>query len=235
MRQSNKAVVSVLGAIAIAIVFLGAMGRIALSQADNNEFSFSDKEPINIEELVGFTEVQASGEWEVELVQSDAWLVELSPSVQQRPSINVHVIGKRLILKNSSSLSWFGGDSDATVRVYMPALEKLRLSGAVEGSISGFEGDHLDLKASGAVEFDALSGSYNSLNIDTSGAAEIDFKNLVTTDVKVDLSGAAELVLYMNGGTLDGSISGAGEIDYYGEVSSESIKVSGAGDITHRK
>ena len=234
MRKSQKTLLTSGGVIAGAILLVAVLVRIALSQVEPVKTDFQSM-VMDSADLVGFDRVRVDGAWKVKLVQGDDWEVEVNPNDDQLDNLEVSVRNEQLNLRQRSSFKWWGNDSsELEARIQMPALKHLRLTGAVEAEMSGFEGQQLDIKTAGAIDLEGEQGRYEKLVVEGAGAIDLDFRDTLVTDASVDLAGASQLILTMNGGALTGSISGAGSIDYYGTVSMQEIKISGAGEVDHK-
>ena len=235
MKPSQKSLLAVLGATALIIVFANISLRIAVTEAAS-KIEYGEYKAPDLENLHDFDEVNISGVWELELVQADEWMVQADIDELKNAQIEIYVENNTLILRQRSFLKfWQQNHEQPHVRVEMPQLERVSVSGGSEVTMDGFKGEQLDVNVSGAAEMEGKESQYTYFNIDASGAVEIDFREVEVTHANVDLSGAGEISLTMNGGNLTGQVSGAAEIDYYGSVAKEDIQVSGAAEINHKK
>ena len=233
MKTSQKSLLTLLGSLALMVVLAVTGTRIALSNADIPRSAVGSLYSVS-PNLNGFDKVDASGKWEIELVQGDQWKVEINLDEFEEGDIGAFVTEQELILKQRSKPWVWKISSTPTARIEMPNLSGLDVSGAAEVEIDGFTGSKLNIDASGAVELSALSGRYDDLLLDGSGAVRVNFKDLTVTNAYVDVSGATDINLSMDGGKLTGEISGAGSLDYYGQVSEQNIEISGAGSVKHK-
>ena len=110
----------------------------------------------------------------------------------------------------------------------MPSLQKLYISGASDGTVSGFKSDKdLTLKASGAshLDIDMDAGSFMA---EISGASDVNGR-LTASGSDINLSGASDLNITGNGGNirLDGSGASTASLRYF-KVNDADIILSGA-------
>ena len=101
------------------------------------------------------------------------------------------------------------------VKISMPEIVGLEVSGALSADVSNVKTDLMQLKASGASKV-RIDGEVIRLNADASGASKIDAEGLKVEDANVDASGASTAtVLATEEANLDAS--GASKISYVGE------------------
>jgi hypothetical protein len=134
------------------------------------------------------------------------------------------------------------------VRITMPDLDGLSLSGAANADITGgFRGDRLALTLTGsgaiggAVEYKylriqisgaggaRLSGRAETLELDLSGAGTFDGKGFAAGEAAIGVSGTGNVTLRAER-RLRATVSGVGTLRYYGDPIVEQ-RVSGVGKI----
>ena len=231
MKQSQMAILSVVGVVAGTIIVAAVGGRIALSRMDSEELDPGERVSRN-PDLTGFSEIEIDGRWRVTVTRGEEWRVALSYPENVEGEVEAYVQGERLRLRRTAPGFWFGGPNWVTTAdIVMPALEELALSGNGRLELSGFEGDRLDIDLAGAVQLEGRDGRYRELDLSVAGAGEIDLHGIAVTEAQVDLAGAADVTLTMNGGELSGSMTGAGQLRYYGSVSREAVDVAGVGRV----
>jgi hypothetical protein len=81
--------------------------------------------------------------------------------------------------------------SPLAVRVEMPSLEKLKLSGAIDSDLRGLAGDGLTVELSGSCDTTAL-GRVRKASIEVSGASRLSTVELETEDLDLSLSGSVQ-------------------------------------------
>ena len=248
MRKSSVAVLSALGVLALIVVVLVGLGRIAVSRmtsADKTSvqaIDFSDKVTTNFD-VKNFRSLTFIGTWKVDLKQGDQWQVELTYPRGMEQDLKVTSQGDELILDPGSrrrhSWNWnlWGGsskDDSLRARIVMPKLEELTISGTSDMDLSGFNGDNLRVTISGAGNIEADAGHYMNLDLTMSGAGNVELRDMTFVNARVLLSGAGRVELGMDGGVLSGNLSGFGNIEYYGPVSDQRVNISGFGRVTRK-
>ena len=207
--------------------------RIALSQVGPGASvsGLGEAVPGNAD-LTGFTALEVSGSWRIDITRGDGWQVRFSHPEDSGDEINASVSGDRLRLSTDSGGRWFGRSTGTFgADILMPALRELELAGDAEIDFSGFEGARLQIEIAGAADVEGRDGRYDTLDLSVAGASEIDLRDVVVTEARVDLAGASDVTLAMDGGELTGSMAGAGNIEYYGTVSRERVDVAGFGRV----
>jgi hypothetical protein len=247
MRKSNVVLLSALGILALMLIILTGVGRIAFSRMTSAEVS--DRVPVDFSNRVSkdfdvgdFRGITFIGSWEVNLKQGDDWQVELDFPKGLEDTLIVEVQGGQLTLdpgfrmRHKLGWNWWRGSRNKhlTARIVMPELQELNISGASDLDFSGFKGKLLNITITGAGNIEGDDGRYTDLSLTMSGAANIDLHDMSFVNAQVTLSGAGNVELGMDGGVLSGNLSGFGNIEYYGPVSDQRVHVSGFGQVRQR-
>lgn len=120
--------------------------------------------------------------------------------------------------------------SGAAIRVSLPALSRIEVSGASRAIASGVDAEHLDIEISGASRID-LDGAIDVLEIDGSGASRVEGRDLTVTRLHIDLSGASRAVIEVTE-RVDGDLSGASHLELAGDASPIAVvDVSGGASV----
>ncbi len=195
-----------------------------------------------------FTAVEAGYAMKLNITQSDTYGIEIKADEEDFKYLKVKQDGERL--KIYIDKSSFRARGDILVRIKMPALTGLALSGAsrskismnisgesFKSSLSGssyLEGSlkcsDLNLSLSGASKV-ILEGNGNNLDIKASGSSSIKMKDFSAVDVDCSLSGSSSTVVNMKG-ILDVALSGASKVVYYGDAKLGKTKFSGSSSIS---
>ncbi len=193
-------------------------------------------------DLSGFDQVEVTDAFEVEIRQGDAFsvVVRVDDSVKQGSTLR---IGLKPI--SSSTVS----DMTLEAEVTMPQLTGIELSGASDGSVTGFMSTEAlyaevsgasslrgDIEA-GGVRFDVsgasdvkLRGSGEDLVMDVSGASSADLADFPVADADIEVRGASSATVNVSG-RLDVEANGASRVRYRGSPTLGNVDSSGGSSI----
>jgi hypothetical protein len=200
-----------------------------------------------------FSKVDASGAFDLELVQGPQHEVTVEAAPDMLARIRTRVEGGRLTVSVARS-PWrpFQGASgtprivitaptyeaiaaSGTIRIAAKSLEvdslRIAAAGATTLKIDHLTADSLRLAGSGAVKAE-LAGTAQDLTLSLSGAGSVRAAELVSEDAKVSVAGAGHVVVNAEK-ALRVSLSGAGKVEYYGNPQIQK-SVSGMGSIKRR-
>ncbi len=179
--------------------------------------------------LKGFSKVDAGGAVNVEIAAQKDFSVEVQADDNLLANIKTEVDGDTLKIFSEDRIS---PKTRINVKISMPELEGLDISGASSGNVSNVKADSLELKASGASKI-KIDGATEDLNADASGASSIDAENLRAENAEVEANGASSATVSATN-DLDVSASGASKIYYIGEPAKIKQKSSGASSINKK-
>jgi hypothetical protein len=177
----------------------------------------------------GFEKIDASGAVNVEVSIQKDFSVEVQADDNLLANIKTEVSGGTLKIYSEDKIS---PKTRINVKVSMPEIEGLEVSGASSGNISNVKADSLELKASGASKI-KIDGTAKELNGDASGASTIDAENLRVEDADIDASGASSAIVSASN-DLKVDASGASKISYTGEPKNIKQNSSGASSVTKK-
>jgi hypothetical protein len=209
----------------IAQIFVGIM---VLSSAS---LAKTEKKTITVP---SFDSLELAGKVDVELVVGQKQSVEIETDSEYLDKVEIRVKDKSLIIgnKNSSDWSFSFKDQRTIVRITVPAITEIDVSGACTIKASGFAGGSLDFEGSGAIEA-TLAGHVDAFSIDISGAAEIKAFELKAQAVKLDISGSAQIEVFAVR-TIQSDVSGAASVVYKGTPAVIKSDISGMGSMKQR-
>ena len=178
----KKAMAAALVAVLLASVPLVSCAVVVVRGSGNmatNEYNFSD-----------FTRVEVGSAFQVDIEQSDSYSVSVTADDNLFSYISVYKQGKTL--KMGLKTAQFVNVT-IKAKITIPQLSALDLSGAVQGTVSGFSStENMDIKLSGASVLKLVSISLGDVEFDVSGASHID-GDITANDVNFDLSGASSV------------------------------------------
>jgi hypothetical protein len=115
------------------------------------------------------------------------------------------------------------------VKISMPELTGLDISGASNAVVANIRTDSLQLEASGASKI-KIDGVVKSVQADASGASKIDAESLQAENADVDSSGASSVTVSpLN--DLNADATGASSVYYTGEPKNVKQNSSGASSV----
>ena len=175
-----------------------------------------------------FTRIEIGHAFELEVTAADTYSVQIEASESIFDRIKVTQTGDKLEIGMDSL--FFHTYRSPKVKITMPELRGLYLSGASEGNVSGFRSSHnFELTLSGASEL-GMDMETGAFTCDMSGASEVS-GYLKATRSDIDLSGASRIELSGSGGDIKLEASGASEMNLANfTVNNADINFSGASD-----
>ena len=179
--------------------------------------------------VAGFKKIEASGAVNVEVDTQKGFNVTVEADDNLLQFIKTEVSGDTLKIYSEGKIS---PTTKLNVKISMPEIEGLNVSGASDAKIMNVKTDSLKLKASGASEI-SLTGETKELNADASGASEINAENLKVENADVEASGASSADVSATN-ELNVEASGASKISYSGEPKSLKQNASGASSINKK-
>lgn len=213
--------------LAIGLIFSTSCGSLGITTVSGIKGSGTSKtEQRNV---TGFNEIEAGGAMNLEVDAGKEFSVTVEADDNLLQYIKTEVSGDTLKIYSEGKIS---PTAKLNVKISMPALEGLDVSGASEAKIVNVKADSLELKASGASEVNIV-GTATELKAEASGASEIDAGNLRTESAEVDASGASSAFVFAND-RLAAAASGASKISYTGEPKNIKQNASGASSINKK-
>ena len=186
-------------------------------------------------EFSGFTAIEAASAFELEISQGETYSVEVDVDERLRDAVRISQEGGTLhIGMEPFRALWPFGQGKRRVRISLPVLEAIELSGATRATAGDFKSDH-DFRASlsgasrlqarieaAAVSLDASGASHCTLRgagtkvaLDASGASRLELAEFTAPDATVELSGASSAAVRATE-QLAYNISGASRLSYAG-------------------
>ncbi len=183
--------------------FEKAMDRVTKTSSDDGgivtrEMDFS-----------GFTNVEVSHAFKVEITRSDSYRVSITASARLFDYIDVAKSGNTLKISRKSHHFPTGTAPEA--RIAMPTINKLRLSGATKGMVRGFS-------------------SQEDFDLNLSGASALDIE-MEAGETKVEISGASRLSGNMKAGDAEFTLSGASRAELSGSANKVVLNAWGASKL----
>jgi hypothetical protein len=238
----KKVIWGIVGAVVLTVVLLaafGVLGGIIIGSGNLTTRNFN---------LSDFTEIAAQSGFQLELVQSSTFSVEVTADDNVMDYIAVYKSGNTLKIRPQ----WNRSFRSVTLRakVTMPDLHEIKLSGGSGASISGFNSSH-DLSVglsggssvtgditAGDAYFDLsggsqvnLQGTADDLDVNGSGGSQLELGAFPVNNADINLSGGGRATVSVNG-TLDVNLSGGSHVTYIGEPTSIDMNLSGDSTVS---
>jgi hypothetical protein len=198
----------------------------------------------------GFTRVEISNTFDFEIVRADAFSIELDTDEGFMKNVHVDQDKDRLTVNHSRHIGWMFSFTRPKVRITMPVIKELRLTGAVLGEVTGFKSSEdfslemqgaskvkVNLQA-GSTEFHVrgacsveAKGSAENLVIDVNGACTLNMKEFAVKNAAVRLNGASTCTVNVNG-KLDARLGGVSNLFLVGNPTIGDIRSTGMAKLS---
>jgi hypothetical protein len=215
--------------IAIASIFsvgkvFGAVFSISFGKIEGSGVLKNEKRNV-----ADFSNVDVSGAINVEIVSQQGFSVDVEADDNLLNYVKTEVKGDTLKVYTKN---WLSPKNKITVKISMPEISELEVSGASNVNLSAVKNENLNLNLSGASKV-SVEGETQNFSIDTSGASKINAENLKAENVNIDSSGASKIDIFVTN-ELKVDASGASKITYAGEPKNIEKDTSGASSVKSR-
>jgi hypothetical protein len=174
----------------------------------------------------GFKEIKAENAVELEITVQKDFSLTVEADDNLLDQVKSEVSGDILKISTKDRIN---SKNKIKIKISLPELTDLEISGASTANVSGVKTDSLELNASGASRI-KIDGEVKSVDAEASGASGIDAENLRTENAKANASGASHVTVSPTG-ELDAEASGASSVTYTNEPKSIKQNASGASTI----
>ncbi len=203
-------------------------------------------------DISGFTTVEASNAFDVDITYADAYVVRVTADDNLFEYLEVRREGNRLILGLDPGRVAALNNGTLRATVVMPRLQTVRLNGAARANVgvfsisgtfavyasgaSAFKGDitasRVTAEASGASSI-GMIGHTEELAVNANGASRADLSGLRTAGATAELSGAATVMVTVEQ-RLDYSLSGGSRLEYQGQPAIGKAEASGGSQAVRK-
>ena len=186
--------------------------------------------------LSNFDGLDVSWIFNVDLIQSSSWKVEVEAPDFVMPYLQVKVRSNSLILGVSGMpgdvrRKMERGSYKVRATVAMPELARLEMSGASKLQAEGdFQTGGFSLELSGASSAKGLSIMARYADIECSGASKFQMNGHLD-EIKMNLSGAAKGTLESDGNALNLDLSGSARLELTGVYDKADLELSAATNV----
>jgi hypothetical protein len=176
------------------------------------EVKGSGKRVVQKRQISSFTSISTEGAFEIEVTCQKDPSLEVEGDDNLLEFVTADVRGNELRLSSSKS---FSTSEPIRIKITVPNLEGLSVSGAGRIDIKDMKNQKFEIDSQGAPNI-IVSGSTNTIDIDSSGAGRIDTQKLHASRAVVDSKGVSRIDLDVSD-QLDVTVSGASSITYRGD------------------
>lgn len=184
--------------------------------------------------ITDFTGVSTSGDWKIEIVKDKGYKVQIATTEKIMNQLNVRNETGELMIDNlSRDNSIFFDTGKNSIRICMPELKSVDLSGDSSVMINNFISSTLKIDVSGDSKIEAVNCVVTDCTFEISGDSDMNFLKSKIRNLDLQVSGDSSIKVNMDGGELTGDVSGSSEIQYAGSISSQ--KIDASGDVSVKK
>jgi len=220
--MNTKRLLSIL--VTVFVTSLFAISSYAQFSGKTENFSIDKKD---------FSAIVASSFYNVEVTVADTYSISVTCSQELKENLDIYINHGTLYLDIKTSIWKSYKDAVAEVRITMPSLESLNLSGSTRFSAVGTfvnVGKSFVLSTSGSSKVTALDVEGHEIKVNMSGASEVSsiFK---ADEIEMELSGSSEITSKVVAKELDIENSAATRVEVYGRSEELYIESSGASSL----
>jgi Putative auto-transporter adhesin, head GIN domain len=175
-----------------------------------------------------FQKVDVSGAMNVEVVADKDFNVTVEADDNLLDKVETELDGDTLKVYSKGRIS---PKTKITVKISMPNLEEIEVSGVSNVTVSSVKNDDFEVRLSGASKL-KIDGKTTNAKFDVSGASKFDGENLEIENAEIDNSGASSVLVSVTK-NLTADTSGASKVTYIGNPAVEK-NVSGASSVVKR-
>ena len=176
-------------------------------------------------EVPAFTAIHHEGNFDVDVVSQKGLSLEIEGDDNILPLISTEVSNNVLRIKSTRSYSV---SEPVTLKISVPNLEAISVSGAGRFEVSGLKNDKFEIDVNGAPSV-RVGGETKELDIDTNGAGKIDTHRLRATRARVESKGVSKVDIHAVE-QLDVRVSGPSKVTYEGDPAVNKT-VNGPGSV----
>lgn len=184
--------------------------------------------------LSGFTGVRVAGPDDVTIRRGDAFSISAKGPQAVLDELEIRLDGDMLAIgrKREGFSIGRGGGEDADIRITMPRLTSVRLTGSGEIDADAVEGDAVEasVTGSGDLRIGRLTAKRAAVTLSGSGDVDIEGGTVGEASYKVTGSGGIDAEP-LAATALDVSITGSGDVEAQATGTAE-VRILGAGDAT---
>lgn len=181
-------------------------------------------------EAEGFDRILVYSPYDVEVVQGEEFLVEVTVDLDNVDGVVVSTQNSALLLSSDEGPHNF---STLDARVTLPVLDAIEILGVGNATLSGFSQHHLTVNILGTGRVQAESLWIDELDLNVMGTGGVDFGNIEPLQyANVGLDGVNVSTLNMAAGsTISGALLGITKLRYWGKNVHLDVAMTGLSKI----
>lgn len=182
-----------------------------------------------VRNVSGFEGIRTGGAVNIEVSVQKDFKVEVEADDNLLEHVKTETSGSTLRIYTEGNIS---PKSRINVKISMPEINELEISGASNAIISNVKSDSIKIEANGASKI-KIDGEAKNLELEVSGASKVEAEDLKVERADVDASGASKVTVSPIN-ELKADASGASSIYYTGELKDVDSKTSGAASVKRK-
>jgi phage shock protein PspC (stress-responsive transcriptional regulator) len=179
----------------------------------------------NLADLKDFEQIEISGVIEVTIEQGDSFKVNTYGEGDER-DFKIKQKDEILYISSNKTSSSY---RNTKLKITLPILKRLTLSGASSANIHLQKQDELELEISGTSQV-WLQGIIDKLKADISGASSLDAGKLVGNDAQLELNGVGQATVNIKN-HIEAELSDASQLRYKGKPKKLDIETSESSSV----
>ena len=180
--------------------------------------------------LTTFDEISNSTGADITVTRGTEQRVTVNAPSDLQPYLTTEVKGDKLVIKTDGS---YQTRADYSIDVTVAELESFTVDGSGNVSISGFDGDKLDLSIDGSGDFDLRDVKYDKLSVSVDGSGDTRIAG-EGDDLSVTIDGSGDVDAYdYPCDDADVTVKGSGDVRVRAD-SDLKIKIDGSGNVYYR-
>ena len=186
----------------------------------------------DVRDVPRFDQVLLEGASDVVITIAETQAVSVDVDDNLVDIITTEVVDGRLVISNSQSYSTQTG---VIVRITVPELTKVGISGSGDVSVSGLAVKEFDASIAGSGDI-AVTGSAEIVTARVAGSGTIDLFGLQAVDATAKIAGSGDVYVCASS-SVTAKIAGSGDVEYCGHSGMEpkvSSSIAGSGVISKR-
>lgn len=182
-------------------------------------------------QFVNFNSISISSGFTFVIEQAKSYSVETTIDENLQNYVQISKSGDILSVELKSGYSISA--STLKVKISMPSLSRLELSGGVNGNATGFVSTNdFEIEASGGSRI-YMQGQAGNLKVNASAGSQLNLANFAVSNANVELSGGSQTEIRPSG-KIDANLSGGSRLFYSGNPTIGNINISGGATIEKR-